>query len=256
MLHISIKPEVVFYIAGLPVTNSIFAGWIALVLFFGLALAFYRNPQSKSLYGVAVRTVLKTMYAFFQPVAGRVGDRVYPLIASLFLFILFANWIGLLPGFGSLTIRAPYEAQSVEHTSEKERKVEHAEYVPLLRGATADLNMTLALALVSFSAIQYFGLRELKLDFVKKFINFKSPLKFFLGLLEIVSEISKIISFTFRLFGNMFAGEVLIVVIAFLIPVLASTPFLFLEIFVSVIQALVFALLTAVFINLSTTAHH
>lgn len=246
MLHISIKPEVIFSVAGFPVTNSILASWIGIIVFALLALQFYRNPRSTSLYAVTVRYILRSMYAFFSPVAGKVGDRVYPLIASLFLFILCANWIGLLPGFGSITIQ-PQISHAVEEAHES---------VPLLRGATADLNMTLALALISFVSIQYFGITELKIGFVKKFLNFSSPLNFFIGILEIVSEISKIISFTFRLFGNMFAGEVLIVVIAFLIPVFASTPFLFLEIFVCVIQALVFALLTAVFINLSTTAHH
>lgn len=294
MLHISIKPEVIFTLAGFPVTNSIFASWILIALFLLLALYFKKNVDSKDSKAIFfIRFILTKMSDFFKPIIGSVGDDAFPAIASIFFFVLFANWMGLLPGFGSIVVKAPEASHAIEkeiHVEEveleevvidshgeeialvaddihdtgtaaesthEESEEEHGPVAtPLLRGSTADLNMTFALALVSFFMIQYFGIRELRLEFFKKFIDLSSPINFFIGILEIVSEISKVISFAFRLFGNIFAGEVLLVVVAFLIPVLASFPFLILEVFVGVIQALVFAMLTAVFINLSTTAHH
>lgn len=252
MLHVSIKPEILFTLAGFPVTNSILASWIVLALFTLCALVFSFDAQSKtSKFIFFIRFTITKLYAFFTPIAGKVGEQIFPILASLFLFILLANWTGLLPGYGSIIVR-----HEVEQTDDHSESTAHATFTPVLRGATADLNMTLALSLLAFCMIQYLGLRELKMGYIKKFINFSSPLNFFIGILEIVSELSKIVSFAFRLFGNIFAGEVLLVVIAFLIPVLASSPFLFLEVFVGAIQALVFTMLTAVFINLATTAHH
>jgi len=127
----------------------------------------------------------------------------------------------------------------------------HEAAVPLFRSPTADLNTTLALAVIAVVYVQFVGIRNLGLGYFKKFINFSSPIMFFVGILEIVSEISKIISFAFRLFGNIFAGEVLLAVISFLIPVVVSVPFIGLEIFVGFIQAFVFAILAVVFMSLA-----
>ena len=105
--------------------------------------------------------------------------------------------------------------------------------------------------------IQVFGIKFLGFkDYIKKYINLTNPINFVLGILEIVSELSKILSFSFRLFGNIFAGEVLLTIVAFLVPVLASFPFIMLEIFVGFIQALVFSMLTAVFISGAIAKHH
>lgn len=128
-------------------------------------------------------------------------------------------------------------------------------WVPLFRPGTADLNTTLALAFVSIIATQFFGLQALGLSYFKKFVNFKNPIMFFVGILELVSEFAKIISFAFRLFGNIFAGEVLLAVIAFLIPVIVPMPFYGLELFVGFIQALVFAMLSLVFFLMATQSH-
>lgn len=145
-------------------------------------------------------------------------------------------------------------ATESHESSDGESEAHHG--VALFRGANADINMTIALALVSVAAIQYFGFRFSGLKYAKKYINLSSPILFFVGLLEIISEISKILSFAFRLFGNIFAGEVLIAVISFLIPVVLPMPFIGLEIFVGFIQALVFAMLSLVFFNMATEAHH
>ena len=127
------------------------------------------------------------------------------------------------------------------------------EFTPLLRAATADLNMTIGLAVISIFAIQYFGFKTLGIHYSGRFLNFSNPIYFFLGFLEIISELSKILSFAFRLFGNIFAGEVLLAVIAFLMPFIVPLPFLALELFVGFIQALVFSMLTAVFLNVAVS---
>lgn len=128
--------------------------------------------------------------------------------------------------------------------------------IPLFRGNNADINATLALAIISVVMIQVYGVQFLGFKaYISKFINFKDPIYFVLGILEIVSEISKVVSFAFRLFGNIFAGEVLLTIVAFLVPVLASFPFVILEVFVGLVQALVFSMLTSVFLSLAV-AHH
>ncbi|MCK4525128.1 MAG: F0F1 ATP synthase subunit A, partial [Candidatus Andersenbacteria bacterium] len=122
--------------------------------------------------------------------------------------------------------------------------------------ANSDLNTTLALAIVSVLATQIFGIIALGVfKYGKKFINFSSPITFFVGILELVSEVAKMVSFSFRLFGNVFAGEVLLVVIMTLAPFIAPLPFFGLELFVGFVQALVFAMLTLVFLKMAVTAH-
>jgi len=153
--------------------------------------------------------------------------------------------MGLLPGFGSIGV------WQVHHG--------HEILVPILRSTFADVNMTLALAAISVVACQFFGFAMLGMKGYggKFFINpFKDPIGSFVGILELMSEVSKMISFTFRLFGNVFAGEVLLLVITFLVPYIAPMPFYGLEIFVGFIQALVFSFLTLVFLKIATTPHH
>lgn len=135
---------------------------------------------------------------------------------------------------------------------------EHGEkLIPILRGNNADLNTTMGLALISVFLIQVYSIKYLGIKgYLQKFFNFTNPILFFVGILDIISEISKVISFSFRLFGNIFAGEVLMTIIAFLIPILASFPFLLFEFFVGLIQAMVFSMLTAVFINGAIQKHH
>lgn len=258
MLHISIKPEVLFSLYGLPVTNSLLTGWIVVVIMLLLSVFFSLNINNKnSRFVFFIKFVILQMYNFFKPVLGHLQNTLFPVIMSLFLFILFANWMGLLPGFGSIVVKK-HEVILEKHVDTQVQKKEgvHEAPTPLFRGATADLNMTLALALTAFGLIQYFGFKELGFGYLKKFFNFLNPINFFIGILELISEFSKILSFAFRLFGNIFAGEVLLTVIAFLIPVLASFPFMMMEIFVGLVQALVFALLTAVFIQSATAKHH
>jgi F-type H+-transporting ATPase subunit a len=132
---------------------------------------------------------------------------------------------------------------------------EHEAPAPFLRPGTADLNMTIALGLIAMGAVQLFGYHYLKGNYFKKFFNFSSPIMFYVGLLELISEVSKIVSFAFRLFGNIFAGEVLLMVIGSLIGIIAPIPFYGLEVFVGFIQALVFSMLSLVLMNMATMSH-
>ncbi|OGK15316.1 ATP synthase F0 subunit A [Candidatus Roizmanbacteria bacterium RIFCSPHIGHO2_01_FULL_38_41] len=239
MIHISIKPEIVFHFLGFPVTNSLITSTSIVIVFFILSVYFYYASMSgHSKLVFFVRFLISKLYDLFKPISKEKTDELFPFFASLFLFIILSNWLGLFPGVGSIIIR------------------EGTETIPLLRGSTADLNTTLGLGLTAFVLIQFYGFKFLGFNYLKKFISLGNPIAFFTGILEIISEFSKIISFAFRLFGNIFAGEVLITVVAFLIPALASFPFLVLEIFVGFIQALVFSMLAAVFISVATAEHH
>lgn len=236
--HISIKAEPVFTVQNFPVTNSLLLSFLALLFFIGLVLKYNldSHKKNKSTFFYFINFCLRGLYEFLESAMKEKTAKYFGLLGSFFFFILLQNWSGLLPGVGSVLFH----------------------HVPLLRANTADLNTTLALGLISVSAIQVFGVKEVGLfNYLSKFFNFSSPMSFFVGILEVVSEFSRILSFAFRLFGNIFAGEVLLSVVAFLVPVLVSFPFLLLETFVGIIQAVVFAMLSAVLINLATTkAHH
>jgi F-type H+-transporting ATPase subunit a len=217
-----------------------------------------------------------------------------PLILSFFIFILCNNWFGLLPGVGSigfkevegektavllqqdlslpvtqvyasetkpLKVEISGEITPATNTGEiketAEIKPEHvkAKFVPYFRAGTADLNTTLALAIITALSAQFWGINYLHLGYFKKFFNFSNPIMFFVGLLELVSEFSKVLSYAFRLFGNVFAGEVLLAVMGALVPLVVPMVFYGLEIFVGAIQAFVFSLLSIIFYQVATLGH-
>lgn len=239
-LHISISAQPIFNLGNFQVTNSMLSSLMVSAFLIILALQVSRrlkNPKPPK-WVVFFQVLIESFYDFVAGIAPQHARKFFPLVMSLFLFILFGNWIGLLPGSETIGFVGSHG------------------YVPLLRGATADLNITLGLAIFSMTAVQIYGYKIQGVKYFGKFINLTNPMNFFVGLLELVSEFSKILSFAFRLFGNIFAGEVLLAVIAFLVPLFASLPFLGLEIFVGLIQALVFSTLTLVFVNMAAEAHH
>jgi len=289
MLHISLAAETLWHVWGFAISNAYLTTFVVMALLIVLSyLATRKMSLIPSTGQLIAESIVGGLYDFFSAIAGKHIKQFFPIVASLFLFILAANWVGLLPGVGTIGFfRAP-EAEvalgsKAEHVSEvavvedshtpvvedahtvvgendtvapeatvttKTPEAQgHGEkkFVPLLRGATADLNMTLALAIVSVIAMQYFGFMNLGSHYLSRFINFKDPIMFSVGLLELVSDISKIISFAFRLFGNIFAGEVLLAVMAFLMPFIVPLPFLMMELFVGLIQALVFSMLSTAF---------
>jgi len=244
MPKISIKAETIYDLFGFHLSNSLFLSFFVIVFFLLIALKYSHESRSKNKGGFFYffQFIVKSIYTLFKSILGDKIDYFFPLLLSFFIYILIQNWFGLLPGVGSILIKIEEHRKQV--------------FVPLFRGNNADLNATLALGIISVTMIQVYGLKFLGLAYLKKFINLANPINFALGLLEIVSEFSRILSFSFRLFGNIFAGEVLLTIVAFLVPVLAAFPFLMLEIFVGLVQALVFSMLTAVFISGAVEAHH
>jgi F-type H+-transporting ATPase subunit a len=294
-LHISLAAEKIGSLWGMPLTNSLLTTWITMACLFLFAwIATRRMSLIPSTAQNIAETIVGGLYTFFSEIAGHNTKKFFPLAGSLFLFILTANWLGLLPGVGTIGFHhevvnheattGTAEAAHVEevvHTEEvaiadsyaEESHAEqavapkatteavvgeeehHTVFTPLFRAATADLNLTFALAIIVMTLVQVYGFAALKLEYLGKFLNFKSPMDFGLGIMELISEASRILSFAFRLFGNIFAGEVLLAVMAFLLPFIVPLPFLVMEIFVGLIQALVFSMLTVVFLNMAVTSH-
>jgi F-type H+-transporting ATPase subunit a len=242
--HISIKGEIITNLFGLPITNSFITTILVMVAFFFIA-RFYNseiNKTDRSLGFYALHGAIKWLYDMFESVLGKHINTFFTLVGGFFFFILLMNWSGLVPGVGSILVEG-----------------EHAK-VPLFRGGTADLNTTFALALISVFGTQLFGFKFLgPLDHLKKYFDFRDPIMILLGPLELIGEVARIVSFAFRLYGNIFAGEVLLSIIPFLLPVFLSfvvSPLFFMEIFVGLVQALVFAMLSTVFINMAISTHH
>lgn len=237
-IHISLKAEKIFEIYGWPVTNSILTTWIVMALLIVISLLATRKMSLvPSKLQLLAELLVGGFYNFFDSITGKYTKEIFPLVGTIFFFIITLNWFGLIPGVGSIGF---FEGEGV-----------HKVFVPIFRAGSADLNTTLAFALIAVAAIQYFGLKHAGFKYVRHFFNFKGPMDFAVGILELISEISRVISFAFRLFGNVFAGEVLLTVIAFLVPIIAPAPFLVMELFVGFIQALVFSMLTTVFISVA-----
>lgn len=246
MPHIEIAAEKLFTIDGFVITNTLITSWVVMVLLIAAALLVYRRLApvpggAQNLFEFFVEQCLGLM----QNVLGsrETAEKYFPLVGTIFLFILTSNWLGILPGVGSVGFF--------------ERVAGHeAKFVPLFRSAASDLNMTLALATITVFLIHVMAVGALGIkEHAAKFFSFKGPIEFFVGLLELVSECAKIISFSFRLFGNIFAGEVLLIIVGFLAPFGGPIPFLMLEVFVGFVQALVFAMLTVVFISIAVSHH-
>lgn len=235
MPHITLTAEKIGELYGLPITNSLLTTWLVMAILVFISFILTRKISIIPSHRQAIaEIIIGGLYDFFHAVVGKHIKTIFPLVITLFLFIISANWIGLLPGIGTIGIK-------------------HGEstITPIFRPATADINTTLALAVTAVLAIQYFGFSIVGTKYISRFFNLRGPINFFVGILELFSEFAKIISFAFRLFGNIFAGEVLLTVIAFLMPVVIPLPFLAMELFVGFIQALVFSMLTAVFLNVA-----
>lgn len=244
-LNISISAEPIAHFLGITVTNSLFTSWIITAILVVCAILFSRTIVYKGAPGRLqsfVEMIIEGLFGMVESIAGTAKAKVFfPMVATLFIFIIFSNWSGLLPGAGTIGFREELHGAEV--------------FIPYWRAPTSDVNTTLALGLLTMVMVQVYGYKYLGLKYFKKFFDFSNPINFFVGLLELISDISKIISFTFRLFGNVIAGEILLLVMAMLVPVFGPTPFIALEIFVGFIQALVFMMLASVFINMATLGH-
>ncbi len=287
-IHISIAPESLFTVGPINVTNSLFMMFVVMGLLLivgsGIARAAKLVPgRWQSLFEVTAAFILELV----ESTGGKsFGRRIYPLIGGVFMFILIANYTGILPGVGTIgfyrteaagaeaDVANAGEGEAVETTPVEGTAVEsattpvdeehadepHTELVPILRAPTADLNMTLALALVTFTTVQVLGIRAHGVGGRLK--HMADPP--FIFPIELVSEFGRIISLSARLFGNVFAGEVLLAVMYALanavkiaiVPLLVPVIFIFLELLFGTIQALVFALLTAIYITMAAADSH
>ncbi|MBU1915554.1 F0F1 ATP synthase subunit A [Patescibacteria group bacterium] len=269
-MSVPVQAEQLFNLAGLPITNSMINAWIAILVFVVLALAL-RKPASGAPRGIrnAAEAVLEFMLGFMDQVTQdrRKSRKFFPIVGTLFLFILISNWMGLLPGVGTIGLWA-----TSTHGE--------AHLIPLFRPATSDLNMTLAMGIAAVVMSHIFGIRTIGFfRHVNKFIQlgsfwqalvsfrrkklgdyaiglFVAFVELGVGIIELISEVAKIVSLSLRLFGNIFAGEVLIHVMMSLIAFIIPLPFMAMEIIVGVVQALVFAMLTLVYLTISTSEPH
>lgn len=283
--HISIKGEIITRLFGFPITNSFIITTLVVILFSFIAIYYHSemNKKKRSVFFYALHSIFVGMYGLFESVLKNKVTTFYALLGSFFFYILLANWSGLVPGVGSILIKPNIHKESViEHAEkidkknvveekqidkthlntkdEKNHENEKKHLIPLFRGGTADLNTTVALALVSVFMTQFYGFKFLgPIKHLKKYFDFRKPIMIMLGPLEIVQEFARIISFGFRLYGNIFAGEVLLTIIPFLLPMFFAfvvAPLFLMEIFVGLVQAMVFVMLSAVFINMATSENH
>ena len=254
--------EPIGHLGNFTITNSLINSWVIVVLV--LILALVLKKKTKAVPG-KMQNIIELVMEWFLGICDSVtGDRkkswkFLPFVLAFFFFVLLNNWLGLLPGVGSI-------GQIVRTNGENF-------FVPFLRGATADLNTTLALATIGVVASHIIGVWTIGAwKYLNKFVNIKilleipkkvwkdpavlivNPIKAFVGLIEIVGEAAKVASLSFRLFGNIFAGEVLLASMSAIMAWFLPLPFMFLEIIVGLIQALIFSILILIYLSISTTA--
>ncbi len=246
----SLASETIAHFGHFEVRNTLVMAWLAMAVLIAFALA-VRSTRMRLIPGrfqAFAELVVEGLFGFFNSILGdeKRTRKLFPLVATMFLFIIVANWMGILPGVGSITVEGMHEG--------------HLEHLPLFRSMNADMNVTLVFAVVSIITVQVLGFAALGMvgHLGKYFVApWKKPygIGTFVGILEFIGEFTRLASFSFRLFGNIFAGEVLLMVISALVPYVIPIPFYGLEIFVGFIQALVFSMLTLVFISMAVTPH-
>ncbi|MBQ11292.1 MAG: ATP synthase F0 subunit A [Planctomyces sp.] len=230
------------------VTNTLLSSWfttVVLILFFGLGA--WKKSLIPGRFQSLIEGLIEAALGFCSSVLGpEMGRKAFPVAATIFFFVLFNAWLALLPFY-----------QFAGFLQDGEIKAH------LLRSAGTDLNFPMALALISFVFVEYWGIRSHGVGYFKKFFALGALFRLkpaglidaFVGFLELISEFVRIVSFTFRLFGNMTAGEILVVMITFLVPFVAVEFVFGLELLVGLIQAVIFASLTLVFLSVAVSSH-
>lgn len=242
-ISVTLKPYVVGEILGVPLTATLITTWVTMFILLAVAiLVRYRLATVPGKLQNTFEILIGGVYQYMADVleSQKLARTYFPLVMTIFIFVLALNWVGLLPGVTAFGL--------VDESGHMK---------PLLYPAATDLNITLAFAIIAFLTIEIAGV--LTLGFFKyagKFINFSSPLAFIIGLIELISELARLISFSFRLFGNIFAGKTLLVVIMFFVPYVVPVPLYAFEVFVGFIQAFIFSILTLFFIKLAVAEPH
>ena len=289
---IIIAPEVIFHTSFVDITNTMFTSWIVLILMivssFFIGRKFSMVPSG---FVGGIEFVIGSFYDLIVSITGEVNaKKFFWVVSTIFFWILLNNYFALLPGnfhigitepghgdpqaifqqasiLGIDTAYIPLGGESVDSSNVIKPLEQGGNFsgllAPFFRSVNTDINTPLAIAIFSFIFVEFWGLSTLGFGYLKKFFSFGRLLKgnpmgiidVFVGLLELVSELSRMVSFTFRLFGNIFAGEVLLIMMGFLAPLLVINIFYGLELFVGFIQAFVFAMLTLVFAQ-TAVSHH
>jgi F-type H+-transporting ATPase subunit a len=290
---VEVRAEDLFYLftntpgEGLGFTNSMLLTVVIDIVLIVLAIAATAsmNLVPRGLQNT-MEAIIEALYNLFRGINPDHVGRVFPIVATIFLFVLFSNYSGLLPGFGSIGLceypqeehashalqfasGAPVEGMLTPQLMAEEGKSSYwgcqpgQHIIPIFRAPSADLSFTIALALVAWFTIQFVAFRALGLGYLKKYFispvgklsEGKGPLMTVVGILELISLFARLPAFAFRLFGNIFAGEVLIIVMLFLLPLGLPIPMYLFEVFVGFIQAFIFAVLTMAFISVDATPH-
>jgi F-type H+-transporting ATPase subunit a len=261
-MNVPLQAETLFHIGAFPVTNAFVNSTLAAVILIGLAVALRgRVTEIPGKLQNAAEALVEFLLSFFDQVTHdrEKSKRFLPLVGTLFAFILLSNWLGLLPGTGTIGVWQMHEGR--------------VELIPFLRSANSDLNLTLAMAVFSVLATHLLGIMTLgffvhlnkfiQLGTIWKALKSLNPVKiltavveFMVGIIELFSEVAKVVSLSLRLFGNVFAGEVLLTVISGLVAFVVPLPFMALELLVGVVQATVFSLLVLVYLTVATEAPH
>jgi F-type H+-transporting ATPase subunit a len=241
-IHLSLAAERIGSIFGIPITNTLLTSWIVMALLIGIAFIVGRRL---TMVPGRFQTLVESFISYVHDYSAEILEhkerarKFLPLLLTVFLFIFTSNVLEFTPGIGSIY---------VDH---------EGVHAPLLRSVNTDLNVTLALSIIAVVVIEIAGIVALGFfRYSSKFINFRSVTGFFVGLIELVSEISRLVSFSFRLFGNIFAGEVLIAVVIFFAPYVIPVPLMAFEMFIGFIQAVVFAMLILFFVKLAMVDPH
>jgi F-type H+-transporting ATPase subunit a len=241
--HVSLPAEQIFTIAGFPITNSWFTGIFgtALVIWMFFYVAGKVKRDEKNRFVSLIQWIFEGLYGTVEQAIGdkQLARKIAPLSITMFFFILINYWVGILPIVGSITVDG----------------------IPVFRSLIADLNVTFALAIITIVMAQVYavGAHGIFGNLGRYFRNpAKDPAGAFEGILELVAEFSRLVGLSLRLFGNVFAGEVLLMMIAFMtiyaMPI-ALPPFYIFELFIGAVQAYIFFMLTTVFISLGLVSH-
>ncbi len=237
-LELSLSPEILFYVGSWPISNSFF--WSIIVTLFMVLVAVLATRKIGLIPGKfqnLMEMLIEGAYDFVESVTGseKKAKQLFPLIFTMFFFVFFSSLLVYIPGQSAVSIQTAGGA------------------VPLFRAIIADYGLVFMMTMISVILTQIVAIATVgPLRYIGKFFNFSSPLNFFLGFMDLISEFAKVMSLSFRLFGNIFAGEVLGAVMLFLFPFFLPLPFMFLGLLTTIVQPFVFSVLTLVFVSMAS----
>lgn len=245
-ISVKLSPYAIGQVGNFTITATLLTTWLAMAVLLGLAIYVGKNLKQipgklQSIFELIVGGAYEYTKTTLE--SESLAKKYFPILMTIFLALLAMNWTGLLPGVTSIGF---FDGHG-----------DGGHFIPFLYPPATDLNIALAFALIAMVVIEFAGIAALGAwKYGGKFINFSSPLNFLVGIIELISELGRLVSFSFRLFGNIFAGKTLLVVIMFFIPLVAPVPILAYEVFVGFIQAAVFSFLTLIFIKLAVAEPH